>query len=60
MDDAAAKLDLLKIAELFAHHGVEHLVIGGQAAFLHGSPQLKDRAALLQLEGIKQLRESSS
>jgi hypothetical protein len=40
MDDATAKLDLLKIAELFARHGVEHLVIGGQAAFLHGSPQL--------------------
>src|SRR5438876_4856232 len=40
MDDATAKLDLLKIAELFARHGVEHLIIGGQAAFLHGSPQL--------------------
>jgi hypothetical protein len=29
MDDATAKLDLLKIAELFARHGVEYLVIGG-------------------------------
>jgi hypothetical protein len=40
VDAATAKLDLLKIIELFARHGVEYLVIGGQAAILHGSPQL--------------------
>lgn len=40
MDDATANLELLKIAELFARHGVEHIVIGGQAAYLHGSPQI--------------------
>jgi len=40
MDDATAKLDVLKVVELLARHGVEFLVIGGQAAILHGSPQL--------------------
>jgi hypothetical protein len=40
MDAVTAKLDLLKITELFARNGVEYLVIGGQAAILHGSPQL--------------------
>jgi hypothetical protein len=40
MDDATAKLDFLKVSELFARHKVEYLVIGGQAAILHGSPQL--------------------
>src|SRR5882757_4870250 len=40
VDAATAKLDLLKVTELFARYGVEYLVIGGQAAILHGSPQL--------------------
>jgi hypothetical protein len=40
VDDSTAKLDLLRVIELFARHGVEYLVIGGQAAVLHGSPQL--------------------
>src|SRR5687767_12095678 len=40
MDDATAKLDVQKIVDLFARHGIEYLVIGGQAAILHGSPQL--------------------
>ena len=40
VDAATARLDLLKIIELFGRHGVEYLVIGGQAAILHGSPQL--------------------
>ncbi len=40
VDNASARLDLLKVTELFARYGVEYLVIGGQAAILHGSPQL--------------------
>ena len=40
MDAASAKLDLLKVVELFARYNVEYLVIGGQAAILHGSPKL--------------------
>jgi hypothetical protein len=40
MDDATAKLDFLKVSELFAQHRIEYLVIGGQAAILHGSPQI--------------------
>jgi len=40
MDAASAKLDLLKVIELFERHRVEYLVIGGQAAILHGSPRL--------------------
>jgi hypothetical protein len=40
MEDATARLDLLKAVELFARHKVEYMVIGGQAAILHGSPQM--------------------
>jgi len=32
------KPTLVKIAELLQRHGVEFMVIGGQAALLHGSP----------------------
>jgi hypothetical protein len=39
MDAATAKLDLSRVLELFERHHVEYLVIGGQAAILHGSPQ---------------------
>ena len=39
MDAATAKLDLSKIIDLFERHRVEYLVIGGQAAILHGSPE---------------------
>jgi hypothetical protein len=38
LDAAAAKLNALKIIELFARHRVEYMVIGGQAAYLFGSP----------------------
>src|SRR5262245_51680884 len=38
MADDIAKPRLLEFAELFARHGVEFMVIGGQAAVLHGSP----------------------
>jgi hypothetical protein len=40
LDDATANLDLVKVVDLLARHKVEYLVIGGQAATLHGSPQL--------------------
>jgi predicted nucleotidyltransferase len=38
MDDDIAKPSLIKIAELLQAHRVEFVVIGGQAAVLHGSP----------------------
>jgi predicted nucleotidyltransferase len=38
MADATEKPRLLEIAEHLQRHGVEFLVIGGQAAALHGSP----------------------
>jgi predicted nucleotidyltransferase len=38
MDDDIAKPSLIKIAEVLQAHGVEFVVIGGQAAVLHGSP----------------------
>ena len=38
MEDATEKPKLLQIAELLQRHGVEFMVIGGQAAVLHGSP----------------------
>src|SRR5262245_62085507 len=38
MADATEKPRLLQIAEHLLKHGVEFLVIGGQAAALHGSP----------------------
>lgn len=38
MADDTAKPTLLRIAELFARHGVDFIVIGGQAAVLLGSP----------------------
>lgn len=38
MADDTDKPRLLRIAELFQKHGVEFVVIGGQAAVLHGSP----------------------
>src|SRR5687767_4492919 len=38
MADATDKPRLLRIAELLLAHGVEFMVIGGQAAVLHGSP----------------------
>lgn len=36
--DKGDKPALIQIAELLERHGVEFLVIGGQAATLHGSP----------------------
>ena len=38
MADDTEKPKLVQIAQLFDHHGVEFLVIGGQAAVLHGAP----------------------
>jgi hypothetical protein len=38
MADATAKPRLLRIAELLYRHGVEFIVLGGEAAVLHGSP----------------------
>src|SRR6516162_4053676 len=38
MADATAKLSFLQTIEHFGWHGVEFLVIDGQAAILHGSP----------------------
>jgi hypothetical protein len=38
LDAANAKLDLLKVVEVLTRHNVEYMVIGGQAAYLHGSP----------------------
>lgn len=38
--DAIEKLNLPRLVELFHHHQVEHIVIGGTAAILLGSPQL--------------------
>jgi hypothetical protein len=40
LDAATEKLDLLPVVELLARHNVEYMVIGGQAAILHGSPQI--------------------
>jgi len=38
MADDTAKPSLIRIAELLHSHGVEFVVIGGQAAVLYGSP----------------------
>lgn len=38
MAEDTATPKLVQIAELLDRHGVEYLVIGGQAAVLHGSP----------------------
>jgi hypothetical protein len=38
MVDDTEKPPLIRIIELFRSHGVEFIVIGGQAAVLHGSP----------------------
>lgn len=38
MDEGTDKPRLVEIAEILQRHGVEFLVIGGQAAALHGSP----------------------
>jgi predicted nucleotidyltransferase len=38
MADVTEKPPLIQIIELFQSHGVEFIVIGGQAAVLHGSP----------------------
>lgn len=38
MAEDTDKPRLVRIAERFLKHGVEFLVIGGQAAVLHGSP----------------------
>ncbi|HVX83471.1 MAG TPA: hypothetical protein VH253_01515 [Phycisphaerae bacterium] len=40
MADAPAKTELEQIAAIFARHGVEYLIIGGQAEVLHGSPRI--------------------
>jgi hypothetical protein len=40
LDAATAKTDLLKIIDLMTRHEVEYIVIGGQAANLHGSPDV--------------------
>lgn len=39
-DDAVGKSSLRKFVELFARHGVEFIVIGGQAENLFGSPRV--------------------
>lgn len=39
MEEKAEPPRLLRVAELFQRHGVEFIVIGGQAAVLWGSPQ---------------------
>jgi hypothetical protein len=38
MAGATAKPRLVRIAELFERYGVEFIVLGGEAAVLHGSP----------------------
>ena len=38
MEENTDKPRLVEIAEILDRHGVEFLVIGGQAATLHGSP----------------------
>lgn len=38
MDDVTGKPSLVKIVKLLDAHGVEFIVVGGQAAVLHGSP----------------------
>jgi hypothetical protein len=38
MADDIAKPRLVQIAEQLDKHGVEYMVIGGEAAVLHGSP----------------------
>ena len=38
MADATVKPRLLKVAELFERYGVQFIVLGGEAAVLHGSP----------------------
>src|SRR5262245_25251012 len=38
MAESTGKPKLLQVAEHFKRHGIEFLVIGGQAAVLHGSP----------------------
>jgi hypothetical protein len=40
MDENTEKSDLRKIAELLIRHGVEFIVIGGQAQTLMGSPRV--------------------
>lgn len=40
MEEAHAKPEFQQIAELFRRHGVEFIVIGGQAEILHGSPRV--------------------
>ncbi len=39
-NNAGTKSDLRKIAEVMLHHGVEFIVIGGQAETLMGSPRV--------------------
>jgi hypothetical protein len=59
-EDKTGKPRLLAVAERLQKHGVEFMVIGGQAAVLLGSPIATfdiDQAALLQLEALKRLRE---
>jgi len=38
MADDTGKPSLIKIVDLFDSHGVEYIVVGGQAAVLYGSP----------------------
>ncbi len=40
MDDGTGKSDLRRIAEVLVHHGVEFIVIRGQAERLMGSPRV--------------------
>ncbi len=40
MAESTEKSDLRKVAEVLARHGVEFIVIGGQAEILFGSPRI--------------------
>src|SRR3954454_22212943 len=40
MPDESPKARLERIAEIFVRHGVEFIVIGGQAEYLFGSPRV--------------------
>ena len=42
--------DWLELCELFAAHGVEYLVVGGQAVIAHGYPRLEFGTPLSEFE----------
>lgn len=62
MDEPAEQSPLERFCAVLAEHGVEFIVVGGQAEALMGSPRVTYDVDLcyrrmLQLEAIKRLRE---